>query len=126
MVGGNVEETTTLTYTDIFESSCGYYLAIGMTFEEYWEKEPNLVKYYREAHKYKSKMKNEQLWIEGMYFASAIACNFDKKVKYPEKPFDIFPKSELEKKQEQENNRKKLIEYFSLFKQRWDNKNGTN
>lgn len=114
------------SYTEIFESACSYYLAIGMTLYEYWESDPSLVKYYREAHNYKRRMENEALWIEGMYIACAIASSFDKKNKYPEEPFNILPKTEMEKQEEAEKNRKKLIEHLSLYKQRWDNKNGSN
>lgn len=122
MDGGTVRPS----YTEIFESACSYYLSIGMTLYEYWESDPSLVKYYREAHNYRRRMRNEELWIEGMYIASAIASSFDKKNKYPEAPFDIFPKTEIEKQEEAERNRQKIIEYFSLFKQRWNNKNGSN
>lgn len=100
-------------------------MAFGMTYQEYWYGKSELVKYYKRAHDYKRKEINQILWVQGMYFSHAIACNFDSTGvnKYPAKPFDIFPKTEEEKLIEQEENRKKIIDYFSNFQQRWERGN---
>lgn len=100
-------------------------MALGMSYDEYWYGRGDRIKFYKQAHDYKRKETNQILWVQGMYFAHAIACNFDSKGrnKYPEKPLDIFPKTEEEKRIEQEENRKKIIEYFSSFKQRWERGN---
>ena len=124
MVGGTVKSPT--SFTEIFESACPYYMAIGMTYDEFWYDEPERAKFYREADTFKRRIKNEELWLQGMYFARAIAVNFDKKSKYPEKPFDIFPKTALEKQAEAEAERRKIIEHFTLFKKQWEKKNGDN
>ena len=129
MVCGNVEEdeesTEETTYTQVFERDCSYYMSIGMTYNEYWYEDPNKVKYYREAHKLRNKSKNQELWLQGMYFIYSIQVALDSKhkAKYPEQPFDIFPKTEEEKKAEIEKERRKVIEYFTNLKQRWDNGN---
>lgn len=101
-------------------------MAIGMTYEEYWYGHPELVKFYKQAYDYRRKERNQELWLSGMYMLSAIQTAFDKKTKYPEKPFDIYPKTEAEKVAEKEKNRQKVIEHFNLLKQRWDNQNGNN
>ena len=106
--------------TEVFERLCPYCMAIGMSYEEYWYGECELVKYYKEACSYLRRQKNQELWIQGMYFAMAVASVLDKKSKYPTEPLDIFPKTEEEKRIEQEKNRQKLIDYFTSFKQRWE------
>lgn len=86
-----------------------------------------MVIYYKQAYEYKRKEENQKMWLNGMYMIRAIRTAFDpKKEKYPEKPFDIYPKTETEKVAEIETNRQKVIEYFNLFKQGWDNQNGNN
>ena len=101
-------------------------MAIGMTYDEYWYKEPQRVKYYRESHILKNKSRNQELWLLGRYFVDSIQVALDSKgkAKYPEKPYDIFPKTEAEKKADIEKERRKVIDYFTQIKQRWDN--GTN
>lgn len=128
MGGGNVESsdsTTTeeKTFTQIFEEQCPYYMAIGMTYDEYWYGEAERVKYYRDAHILKNKSRNQELWLLGRYFIDSIQVALDSKgkAKYPEKPFDIYPKTEAEKKADIEKERRKVIDYFTQLKQRWDN-----
>ena len=131
MGGGNVESsdsstTEKKTFTQIFRETCPYYMAIGMSYDEFWYKEADRVKAYREAHLLKNKEDNEKMWISGMYMINAIQKALDSKgkAKYPEKPFDIFPKTEAEKKEEAEKERRKVIDYFTQLKQRWDNGTG--
>ena len=98
-------------------------MSLGMSYHEYWYGEPQLVKYYYEAYNYRRKEKNQELWLQGLYFAHAISSNFSKKDKYPKEPLDIYPKTAEEKRIEQENNRKKVIDYFTNLQQRWNNGN---
>jgi len=44
-----------------------YYLAIGMSYELFWDGDPRLVKAYREAHELKTQMKNQEMWVQGIY-----------------------------------------------------------
>lgn len=127
MVGGDVETPTAkLSYTEVFESECPFYMAIGMTYEEFWYKDPFLVRYYKQSHDVKRKIRNEEMWVQGMYFAKAIGSCLDKKNKYPEKPFDIFPKTASEKQAEIQANRQKAIDFFTSLKKKWSEKNGDN
>ena len=126
MDGGDVEQSTEKkTYTQIFEEICSYYMSIGMTYDEFWYGEPDRVKYYRDAHILRNKSRNQELWLQGQYFIHSITVALDSKgkAKYPEKPFDIYPKTEAEKKAEIEKERRKVIDYFTQLKQRWDNGN---
>ena len=129
MDGGNVEsedsQTTDKTYTEVFEEVCPYYMSIGMTYDEFWYGEAERVKAYRDAHILRNKSRNQELWLQGQYFIHSICVALDSKgkAKYPEKPFDIYPKTEAEKKADIEKERRKVIDYFTQLKQRWDNGN---
>lgn len=71
-------------------------------------------------------MRNEELWLQGAYFRDAVASLLDKKAKYPKEPYDIYPKTAMEKQAEAEANRQKIIEHFTQLKRMWENKNGNN
>ena len=107
-----------ITYTEFFESVCPIYMLYGMTYDEFWHGDPWMAKAYKEKHLLERKQKNEEMWVNGMYQLSAlsVALNnaFNKsKIKYVEKPFDIFPKTEIEKEEEKRNERQKLIDFLS-------------
>lgn len=127
MDGGIVESESTeeKTFTDVFEEQCPYFMSIGMTYDEFWYGEPERARYYRDSHILKCKSRNQELWLQGMYFIHSIGVALDPKgkAKYPEKPFDIFPKTEAERKAEAERERRKVIDFFTQLKQRWDNAN---
>jgi len=122
--GGDVESTEKSTFTEIFEKNCSYYMSIGMSYDEFWYGSNDRPKYYREAHKLRNKAKNQEMWIAGMYTVDAITASLDKKAKYPKEPYDLFKKTAEEKKADVEKERKKIIDYFTELKKRWDN--GTN
>jgi len=43
-----------------------------MTYEQYWEGDNRLPKYYREKHDLELKEKNFELWLQGFYVREAI------------------------------------------------------
>lgn len=49
-----------------------YYLAIGMTYDQFWNQDVCLVKAYREADKIKRDLRNQDLWLQGAYIYEAI------------------------------------------------------
>ena len=51
-----------------------YYLAIGMTYELFWQGPPYLVKAYREAHEFQREIENQRLWLQGLYNYRAFAA----------------------------------------------------
>ena len=90
------------TYTERFYEQFPYYLAIGMTPEQYWDGDPVLAKCYRQADAIKLERMNQELWLQGMYIyeaicdASPILRAFAKKgtkpQPYVEKPYPLTPK----------------------------------
>lgn len=61
-----------ITYSEQFYKHLPFYLAIGMTYDQYWNEDCTLVKYYREAHELKRREKNQELWMQGMYIYEAL------------------------------------------------------
>ena len=45
---------------------------MGMTYDQYWNDDCTLVKYYRQADRIKSERKNQDAWLQGMYFYDAL------------------------------------------------------
>ena len=87
-----------------------------MTYEQYWEESPYLAVAYRKAHRLKRELDNEQAWLAGMYVYAAVAvCMANvfskrgaKKHNYLERPMDIFPLTEREKKKREKEEYAKM------------------
>ena len=82
-------EGETVSPKAIFEEAFPYYLAIGMTYELYWDGRPELAISYRKADVLKQQRSNNDAWLQGAYIRLAVASTLDKKAKYPKAPFDI-------------------------------------
>ena len=87
-----------------------------MTYEQYWEESPYLAVAYRKAYKLKREMENENAWLAGLYvydaFAVCLANVFSKrgakKHNYIDRPMDIFPLTEREKKKREKEEYAKM------------------
>ena len=115
------------TYTEVFEMACPQYMAMGMSYAEFWDEPSSLAAVYREAYKLKREIDNEQAWLQGLYvfdafavcLSNAFAHRGAKKQNYLERPIDIFPLTEQEKKRrQQEENAKMQAAMESMRKQR--------
>lgn len=114
-------------YTETFEKHFPYYLAIGMTYDQYWNDDCELVKFYREADKIQQERQNQMLWLQGMYIYDAIgrlipglnpATKKGTKVKpYMEKPYAISKEDVKRDREEKErkatNGAKQFMQMFS-------------
>lgn len=100
------------TYTEQFYNVFPYYLSVGMTYEQFWEGDPILAKYYRQADEITIERKNQELWLQGMYIYEAL-CDvapllqaFGKKgtkaTPYCEKPYAITEKQIRKEAEEKE------------------------
>ena len=100
-----------------------------MTYEQYWFGDPWMTRAYAQAYLLGRRIKNEELWLEGVYMVHAlqmvIGNAFGKqRLKYLEKPLDIFEKTEAEKEHDKRVERQKLINWLNKFKQSADRKQG--
>lgn len=116
------------SFTEIFKEQCPYFMAIGMTYDEFWYGDCWLAQYYLKAYKIKQEQENEKMWLQGLYFyealcdASPIIQPFSKKGtkphKYPEKPYSLFEKT---KKQKEEQVAKDRQDVYNFLKS-WGNR----
>lgn len=102
------------TYTELFEGVFPYYLALGMTYEQFWVDDPALVKAYRKAEEIRKRRMNEELWLNGIYTAEALASTvgnmFSKsKYKYPSEPKPITMDEIRERKEREQKARMERI-----------------
>lgn len=96
-----------------------------MTYEDYWEREPRLVKAYREAERIKIENQNTFEWLQGKYFFDALCValsNFSAglggkqgKQNYPDKPHRITPMTE----EEIEEDKKRKLEAYKAYLTAW-------
>lgn len=130
-MGGELlnSSSSKVSYTEQFYEHFPFYLAIGMTYDQYWNDDCQLVKYYRKAHKLKNEQKNQELWLQGMYIYEAL-CNvspvlhaFAKRgtrpLPYPEKPYSLTKEETKQEKEIQEKvNRQKAKAVFEAWASR--------
>ena len=108
----NGDSIPRFSYADTFSSRFPYYLSIGMTEEQYWDKDCMLAKYYREADELRKERMNQELWLQGMYFYDAMsrlspilkafAKAGTKPMPYVEDPYPITKKSAKENEEKKE------------------------
>lgn len=101
-----------LTYTEQFYEVFPYYLSIGMTYEQFWEGDPSLAKYYRQADELRTERRNQEMWLQGLYIyealcdASPLMQGFAKKGTkarpYSDKPYSITEKQRRKEAAEKE------------------------
>lgn len=78
-----------------------------MTYDQFWVDDPALCGAYRRADEIRKRRMNEELWLNGIYMAEALASTvgnmFSKsKYKYPTEPKPITM-SEIEERKEREH-----------------------
>ena len=98
--GGEGSDTDTPdSCREIFDKAFPQYLALGMTYDEFYRQDHTLVIAYRKAHELKRKEENENFWLMGAYVYQAICrvspllAPFAKSPKaedYLKEPFPIF------------------------------------
>lgn len=124
------EEQELTSYTKIFEESCPYFMAIGMSYQEFWFEDCWISEAYLKAHKIKKEQLNEQFWLQGVYIYEAlidvapILHAFSKKgtkpMPFPKEPYPLFKKKEDNKQKEREQ--KIEQEKAEMFFKEWSKK----
>ena len=91
------------------------YLAMGMTYDQFWDGEPALAKAYRRADSIRRRRRNEEMWLEGIYMVEALSATvgnmFSKGAKhqYPSEPFPITAEEQQERKEREQRARMERI-----------------
>lgn len=136
--GGESRSSRPSTYTERFEQLFPFYLALGMTYEQYWDMDSTLVKAYRKAHELKQELDNQSAWLQGMYIYEALCCvapifrpfsKVKKPVAYRSQPYSL--KTSLSKMKEEKRKHssdqkaKSVMEAFMVqFNQKFKEKGG--
>lgn len=99
---GDSVESPKVKICEIFDLYFPTYLAMGMTYDLYWNDRPELAKSYRKAHELKAKENNLNMWLQGAYFREAILSTvgnmFSKsKYEYISEPFALTKKEAKER-----------------------------
>lgn len=120
------------SYTERFEEICPSYMAIGMTYEQFWDGDSTMVIAYRKADRLKADIVNRNAWLQGMYVYEAL-CDvapivraFSKAkspTKYRSEPFELREpeiKKEVETKEDKSDKRAKTVMeiFMASFNQR--------
>jgi hypothetical protein len=114
------------TYTEIFEESFPFCLAIGMSSAEYWVGDCSLTRYYRKAYKLKQEEINNNAWLQGLYIYDAVTTALHNALRgkntkareYAKQPYNYEKneeKSEYEKAKEVEIEQQKAYAWMENF-----------
>lgn len=122
------EPTEIKTHTQVFEECFPFYLAIGMTYENYWAGDPSLARYYRKAYKIKQEEINNTAWLQGLYIYDAVSTALHNGLRgmgknktppqnYAKKPYEFNKKekTEAEKAKEVEMEQQKATAWMENF-----------
>ena len=82
-----------------------------MSYEQFWNDDPMLAKYYRDAEKLRSERKNNDAWLQGMYIYDAVSTVIynvwcrgkSQPQKYAEKPYLFDAKKSKEEREQEES-----------------------
>lgn len=109
-------------------------MSIGMSYDEFWDGDVEAVKAYRKAYELKERRKNQELWLQGMYFYEAL-CDASPLFRFSMKKGTIKPEpyvkepypiteSEVKEREEREARLKeeRLKAAFAAFVERMRNK----
>lgn len=116
------------SYSDKFNELFPYYLSIGMTEEQYWDKDCTLVVAFRKSDEIKMNRRNQEMWLQGAYFYDALyrispvlhafAKKGTKPMPYLSEAYAITERQAEARKEEKEKSvydkGKKLMEGFML------------
>lgn len=104
-----------------------------MTFEQYWNEDCCLTKYYRKAYEISRDRKNWEAWLQGMYIYEALcdvspllrafAKNGTKADEYASEPYALTSKQIEDKKKTQEQQSYELgMAKMTAFQMRFNKK----
>lgn len=116
---GGRHKSSPTSYIECFYEHFPYYLAMGMTYDQFWNDDPCLCRYYRKAHEIKRKMRNEELWLQGMYIYEVL-CDVNPIFQaFPQKgakptPYSTEPYALTDEEQEERKERDNRLKYESM------------
>lgn len=102
----SINEKEPKSLKEIFEKACPQFINMGMSYEQFWDGDPEMTKFYAIAYETDKERRNEGYWLQGLYIYKALlniwpAMRFGSKEKvkdYIEKPFPITEQTTKETK----------------------------
>lgn len=94
-------------------------MSIGMTVDEFWNGDPMLPIYYRQAHRQKIEDASREAWLHGIYVKYALgdvlasAFNSQAQQLYPTEPIRMTPLTRKERRQKEREAKAELIRYLN-------------
>ena len=123
-----LDSPTHKSNSEIFEECFPFYLAIGMSYAEYWEGDPILTQYYRKAYHIKQEEINNNAWLQGLYVYDAVSTALHNALRgfgkqkppqkdYAKKPYEFGHKvkTEAEKAKEVQIEQEKAAAWMENF-----------
>ena len=96
-----------IDFCDKLDKLCEYFMAMGVSYEEFWFGDYCKLKYYEQAYFHQLEKRNYDVWLQGALFYKALevalARGFggDKSVKYPTYE-EFIGKSKMEEMTQEE------------------------
>lgn len=116
---GNLNKVEHIFLTEVFEKLCPYYMAIGMTYDQYWRDDVTMPIMFRKAYKIKQEETKWNNWEEGVYTYEALckvspvlhafAKSGTKPLPFSSEPYGIKELREEREKENKEKERKEEI-----------------
>lgn len=107
-----------LPFTEIFRKCEPFYLMIGVTLDEYWNKDVWIAHKKLKVYRLKQDEINNQYWLLGRYFYDALRCvapSFNtlkpqEAYPYMDKPYNLKNNPDMETQIDKENKKQKTIQ----------------
>lgn len=126
--GSDKAVVSPFAYSEKFEECFPYYMALGMSAEQYWDSDPTWVRAFREADRLRTDRKNQEQWLMGNYIYQAILCctpvlhafakSGTKPAPYLSEPFPLskeqVAKSEKNRERSSYDKNKAIVEGFMV------------
>lgn len=120
----SLENLSHISFTEIFNKHLPFYLSIGMSYEQYWDGDCCIARFYKKAFELKRDRINEQLWLQGLYIYDALcdvapalrAMGAKPPEKYPDEPYPITDKDiELRKEKKAKERQEAMMAKAEAF-----------
>lgn len=63
-----------LTFSELVDELCPQYMAMGVSYHEFWHGDYTQLQFYLEAHKLRTEQENYNAWLQGAYIYEALCA----------------------------------------------------
>lgn len=114
----------------MFDELFPHYMLMGMTYEQFWEQDVMLARYYRKAYQLRQEEQNRLAWLQGMYFYEALcdvspilhafAKSGTRTRPFPDKPYEFSVPKKMTKKERNEQKKQAAVDYMERMTARFN------